>query len=175
MKEKVLFGVILLISFLSCNTEKRYKKVIPVPIKHHVMDITSYTGNAVAFFHEGHDYFYSVYIIPIEEKDSNIFKKKDFDVFKSIIGQCSIYFTIGYDLYKLQASDSKKKLNQKVCNVYTDRNTEYYIKVWISYKDYVESKEKRKKVLTSDSCEIRDAHRRTKGKLLEFNILMDSK
>jgi len=94
MNVKVLFGVIILISFLACNIEKRNRISNQEPVKHHVIDITSYTGNAVAFFHEGHDDFYSAYIIPIVEKDSNVFKKKDFDVFKAIIGRCSIFLLL---------------------------------------------------------------------------------
>ena len=159
----------LLVLSQSCNHDhinKQKTKHLSIP---EIVDISSYKGNAVVFFVKGHNDFYSAYIIPILEKDSNVFKKDDFDVFNSIIGRCSISIYIGYILYDLQNSETKKKLVRKVCNIHAD----YYAKIWINYQDYEELLAKRKKVLKSDSCEIRSVTHGNKGKLLEFKILKD--
>lgn len=160
--KKILLLIILSLQF--CNYQQKNQ--------HHsikkIMDVSNYTGNAVAFFvTQRHNDFYSAYIIPISEKDSNVFKKDDFDVFNAIKGQCSITLYIGNNLYDLQSSKYKKKFDKEICNVHAD----CYVKIWISYHNYVEQISKRKKELKSDSCEIRGLSRGKNGKINEFKIL----
>lgn len=171
MKKYILFLFSLTLSMLfqSCNHAQINKQNAKQPSITKIMDISSYKGNSVVFFVKGHNDFYSAYIIPIMEKDSNVFKKDDFDVFNATMGRCSISIYIGYILYDLQNSETKKKLDRKICNVHAD----YYAKIWISYQDYEELLTKREKVLKSDSCEIRSVTHGNKGKLLEFKILKD--
>lgn len=169
MKKLFLFPLTLLLLLQSCKHEQIKRQKIKHGEISEVMNISSYTGNAVVFFVDGHNDFYSAYFIPILEKDSNVFKKKNFEIFNAIKGRCSINFTIGNYLYKLQSSESRKKMDRIICNVHAD----YYAKIWISYKNYEELLTKRKKILKSDSCEIRGVYHGKKGKLLDFKILKD--
>ena len=52
------------------------------------MDITSYNGNAVAFFSKAVNNSQSIIFIPIQEKDSNKFKNEN--IFELIKGRCSV-------------------------------------------------------------------------------------
>ena len=141
MKFRYILMIVLVTFIFSCNNNQKTTDKVKCIHNQKVMDISSYTGNAVAFFDNGHNDFYSAYIIPILEKDSDIFKQKSFDIFNGIKGRCSINFTIDYFLYDLQNSASKKKLDRIICNVHAN----YYAKIWISYSKYEELLLKRKK------------------------------
>lgn len=167
MKKLIVLIFILLVLFQSCNFERKNKqevKYLPVP---KVMDISSYKGNAVAFFSSKRGNAQSITIIPVLEKDSNKFKTTD--VFESIKGRCSINISIGDHLRNtLIYCRQKKVLNRVLCNA----NSNYYAKIWINYKDYNEQTLKRKRQLTTDSCTCRDLGGYKKGGgLIEFKIL----
>lgn len=167
MKKLILLIFILLLLFQSCNFERKNKqgvKYIPVS---EVMNISSYKGNAVAFFSAKRGNAQSITIIPVLEKDSDKFKATD--VFESIKGRCSINISIGdYLRNTLIYSKQKRILNRVLCNA----NSDYYAKIWINYKDYNEQTLKRNRQLTTDSCVCRDLGGYKKGGgLIEFKIL----
>ena len=131
------------------------------------MDITSYNGNAVAFFSKAVNNSQSIIFIPIQEKDSNKFKNEN--IFELIKGRCSISIFVGdYMINKLLNSKEKVVLTKKICNV----NSDYYAKIWIKYEKYEEATLKRKFKLTSDSCARRDiGESENSHGIMEFKIL----
>lgn len=132
-----------------------------------VMNISSYKGNAVAFFSVKRGSAQSIIIIPVLEKDSDKFKRKD--VFELVKGRCSINISIGdYLRNSLINCKQKKVLSVLLCNA----NSDYYARIWINYKNYNEQTLKRKTQLTTDSCACRDlGDYRAGGGLIEFKIL----
>ncbi len=110
--------------------------------------------------------------IPVQEKDSNVFKKENFDIYKAIEGKCSVKMMI-YDLWiRLIESKYKKVLDHEVCNVIDET---YYVKIWISYTGYIEGPYRYTKEPTSDSCGRRSISwmDSDSAKILEFRILSE--
>lgn len=178
MKKSFFILPILIVSFLACQSKPKTeitKKHIPVQeIKPKLMDITSYTGNALIFFAEEYHVDPHAYLFLIDEKDTKVFVSKLFDIRKAIRGKCSIYTNIGYyRMNKLQACKEKQIVDFEICNV--DTVYKYYAKVWVSYENMVETRNKRTTPLLTDSCEARNLHSyhfgKKKGKDLEFKIL----
>ena len=71
MKRMIILNIFLIGILFSCNSGRNYKNEKQSKSKPKLTDITSYTGNAVAFFSE--DNFRAITIIPVLEKDSNKF------------------------------------------------------------------------------------------------------
>ena len=151
MKSLIGIFIVLCICFVSCTNSKNKTETTPKNDKQ-IMDVTNYTGNGVAFFSPGQQNSQAISIIPVDEKDSTKFKQDD--IYKSVIDKCAIRITVGYNIryHKLLDSPEKKPLLLKLCNVYDE---EYYAKVWISYKGFLENTPKSKFVNNSDSCSIR--------------------
>jgi hypothetical protein len=171
MNKLLIINVIVISSFFSCNNDIKQKSEKQVISNYKSIDVTSYTGNAIAFFSEGNNRY--ITLIPVLEKDS--IKFKDADIFQSIKGRYSVNMFIGkYLIKKLEDSNEKKELKRKICNVWS---ATYYIKIWISYKNYEDyTYKKRRNEELSDSCNSRDiANTKYNSKLIEFKILNNNK
>jgi len=167
MKKQILLTFLFFVLFQSCNFERKNNQDEKYDSVPKVMNISSYKGNAVAFFSFKRGNGQSITIIPVLERDSNKFKTKD--VFELIKGRCSINISIGDHLRNVLINCKQKKvLTRVLCNV----NSDYYVKIWINYKDYNEQTLKRKKLLITDSCACRDlGGYNNGGGLIEFKIL----
>jgi|GEM_PF-4472086 len=172
MKNLIINLLIFSFFFQSCMNNKRQDIGLKKNPDHKVIDITTYTGNALIFFDKEYHSDPHVYIILISEKDSNIFKQKAFDIPKAINGKCSIYTYFGYKwAFNLIDSREKETLNFNICNV----QAEYYVKTWISYDGFIETRQSRKgKPVISDSCEYRSIYFDLKKsrKDIEYKILI---
>lgn len=165
--ETILICFVFLFAF-SCKNVKQEKQENVCSL----MDITSYTGNAIAFFKDGlqsTSLRYFVQLIPISEQDSNVFKMEDFDIYKAAEGKPSFFFNIDYTIYKLYVSEYKKQKIDEICNV-TDF-LDSYVKVWIDYQDYDDISKERGDTILTDSCAVRELFIGMNGKLNEFKIL----
>jgi len=172
MKKQILFLFMLSVFFQSCKTERKSKPESHDLPKSKVMDITSYTGNAVAFLSVYRGSAQNITFIPVLEKDSDKFKEAD--IFKLIQGRCSIVLHVGdYLRNVLLNSKEKKVLDREICNV---DKFEYYVKIWISYKNYEERSYDRKYKLTTDSCSRRYLiPSPNENDFLEFKVLTNTK
>ena len=151
MRKLIGMFIAYCICFVSCTNSKK-KTETKRDNSREIMDVTNYTGNAVAFFSPGDQNSETISIIPVAEKDSNIFKQDD--IYKSVKGKCAIRIMVGDSIRQrlLLNSPEKKSLSSEICNVPDDV---YYAKVWVSYKGYLENKPKSKFVNNSDSCSVR--------------------
>lgn len=156
MKNLIIYLLIIFFFFQSCmNNQRKDNELKKIP-DNKLIKITTYTGNALIFFNKEYHSDPHVYVILISEKDSNVFKQKTFDVPKAVRGKCSIYTYFGYK-WSFNLIDSKEKdtLNFNICNVIA----EYYVKVWISYDGFIETRQRRNgKPLITDSCERRSMY-----------------
>lgn len=170
---RIIFLLVFSLLFFTCKQQKKKdEKVKYAPL----MDITSYTGNAVAFFKDGLQYNphrFSVQIIPISEKDSNVFKQDNFGIYEAIKNKPSYFFNIDYKIYDLYASNQKRKLERKICNI--DNLIDTYIKVWVSYQNYEDISKARGEKIITDSCSVREIYIGHNGKLNEFKVLSNPK
>jgi hypothetical protein len=167
----LIYLCIALIPFLfSCN-KKQAEKENPKKEKiSEVMNITSYTGNALIFFKETYSYRINphVYIIFIDEKDSSIFRKSTFDILKAIKGKCSISVALGNKrINELLTKKGKYVNNFNICNIEPDYK--YFVKNWISYEGYLENRHHINWMpILNDSCQRRviyyDADSKNKSK-----------
>lgn len=166
---RIIFLLIFSLLVFSCREQtKKEQKVNYAPL----MDVTSYTGNAVAFFRDSLQYSnnrFGVQLVPVSELDSNIFKQENFDVFKAIKNKPRFTFDIGDEIYKLYVCKQKKKYNHKICNISDKYNS--YVKIWISYQNYEDISKARGIKITTDSCSVREIFIGHNGKLNEFKIL----
>jgi len=156
MKNLIISLLKLSFSFQSCvNNQRKDNELKKIPV-HKLMNITTYTGNALIFFNREYHSDPHVYVILISEKDSNVFKRKTFNVPKAVLGKCSIYTYFGYKwAFNLIDSKEKDTLNFNICNV----KAEFYVKVWISYDGFIETSQRRNgKPLITDSCERRSMY-----------------
>lgn len=172
MKNLIINVLIFALPFQSCMNNERKDNGLKNIHDHKVTNITTYTGNALFFFNKEYHSDPHVYIILISEKDSNVFKQRTFDLPKAVRGKCSIYTYFGYK-WAFHLIDSKEKhtLDFDICNV----KAEYYIKAWVSYEGFIETKQRRKgKPLITDSCEHRSMYYDLKKSLkdIEYKILV---
>jgi len=169
MRIQILIILFFTAIFVSCSGKHGRKEQIS--LNNEIMDVTCYTGNALVFFVDGHIDFKTIYIIPILENDTNIFKRKNFDIYNAIKSQCSIFIPVNDEyLFSIQHSETKRKLDKEICNI----SGNYYEKIWIKYIDFKEAVSKRKRNIKKDSCEIRTVYNDGKGKFVEFKIMKDS-
>lgn len=157
MKKTFLIFPILIVSLFACQNKPKTvigKENTPIhDVKPKLMDISSYTGNALIFYAEEYHVDPHVYLILIAEKDSNVFKQQTFDIRKAVQGKCSIYTLIGYArMSRLQTCKEKQILDFEICNI----DYKYYVKAWICYAKMIEAMQKRKTPLLTDSCEVRN-------------------
>ena len=168
---RTIIFILICLSVLSCK-EKKTNNLLVEKTLPPIMDITSYTGNVVAFFTDsiwsGVDH-YTMQLITIQETDSNIFKQDTFDLVKHVKGKPSLYFSYGTEIYKLYKSKYKKKYDLNICNVYKKSNA--YIKLWISYENYLDIKKELGDTILTDSCAYRMISDGPGAVLKEFKIL----
>ncbi len=159
--------ILLFVLLISCKPENKENQNLKRPSSPKMI-ITNYTGNAVAFFAEdGRDI---MIFIPVQEKDSNVFKKENFDIYKAIECKCGVRMMI-YGLWiRLVESKYRKVLDHEVCNVIDET---HYVKIWISYTGYIEGPYRYTKEPQTDSCAIRHIHSMESdtAKILDFKIL----
>lgn len=169
--KNVIFTFICLF-LVSCNEKNANNQSIEKAIPQ-VMDISSYTGNAIAFFVDGiwggDPGRFTMQLITVEEPDSNIFKQDTFDIIKHVQGRPSIYFSYGTEIYKLYQNKYKKKYDLDICNIYN--KIDAYIKIWISYENYMDVKKETGDTIWTDSCAYRMIDITPNGALKEFKVL----
>ena len=177
----LIYLYIALIPFLcSCNIKKAEKENSPKEKIHVVMDITSYTGNALIFFKETYSYRINphVYLIFIDEKDSSIFKESTFSISKAINGKCSVSVALGNKrINELLKEQGKHVNNFNICNIEPDYK--YFYKCWVSYTGYLENRHHINwEPILNDSCQRRviyyDAAPKDKSKerkVIEIKIM----
>ena len=101
----------------------------------HYIEVSNYTGNALVFY-SIKTMGYKVFIIPVAEKDSNVFVKRDIDSLSK--GRPSLQISFGDDyLNCLKADTNREILMNSICNI-PRYDTLFYSRVYISYKNLAE-------------------------------------
>ncbi|MBN9350357.1 MAG: hypothetical protein J0H55_06700 [Chitinophagaceae bacterium] len=135
------------ISFFSCG-QKNTKKELQKANKKNITDVRSYTGNAF-IFSDPEIYRARCFIIPVDEKDTTTFRK--LNVEKGIKGRICIQMFLGHsDLLKLVNDRNKDIISYKACNL--PKDSMFFSRVFISYKNCVEIKRTDAKGNVDDSC-----------------------
>ncbi|MEI6811120.1 MAG: hypothetical protein WCK60_03685 [Candidatus Nomurabacteria bacterium] len=135
------------ISVFSCGQNIRKQSVVQIN-KNHINDVRSYTGNAF-IFSDPEVYGARCYIIPAKEQDSSEFKKLNIE--EGIKGRVSIQMFLGHsDLLKLVNDKNKEIIKYKGCNL--PKDSMFFSRVFISYKNCVEIKRNESNASDADSC-----------------------
>lgn len=111
-------------------------------------DVKSYTGNAFVFS-DPEIYRARCFIIPVKEQDS--IKFINLNIKEAIKGRVSIQMFFGHsDLLKLINDTRKEMINYKACNL--PKDSMFFSRVFISYKNCVEMKRNETNENETDSC-----------------------
>ncbi len=159
--------IFLFIVLFACKPDSKHVVDQMHVCKKQKMTISHYSGNAVAFMSNGG--YETMIFIPVQEKDSEVFKKDCFDLFKAIKGRCRIKMMIPGLKQSLLECKSLKVLDREICNV---QDYTHYAKIWISYKGYNEGPYRKLKEPESGSCGLRiiGDFDSDSAKILEFKI-----
>jgi hypothetical protein len=113
-----------------------------------ITNVTSYTGNAFVFS-DPEVYRARCFIIPVKEQDSIKFRR--LNVKEGIEGRICIQMFFGHsDLLKLVNDRGKEIINYKACNL--PKDSMFFSRVFISYKNCVEIKRRDANENNADSC-----------------------
>lgn len=164
------FNLILCIALISChridNKKSNFFKKIPT-------DITGYNGNAIVFYNEdicGN----LLFIIPVSEMDSNLFKTQDVSNYLEKSLSIQVYFN--HKIFISLIEDKNRKLlSPKACSMPYD--SMYYSKVNLSYQNYAEviryEYDKNNKIVRAsnrDSCNTRAIHETDSSIVRNFHL-----
>lgn len=135
------------ISIISCE-QSTNKKSLEELKKENAIDVKNYTGNAY-IFNDPEIYGSRCFIIPVNEQDSINFNK--LNVEDAIKGRVSIQMFFGHPDFMNLINDKRKRIiSYKVCNL--PKDSMFFSKVFISYKNCVEIKRNETNVNDVDSC-----------------------
>lgn len=155
MRNFIYLGIGLIIFFSSCQTKQKKNDKLQNNVVSKPVNLTSYVGNALIFFQEnytGYERGPYAKLILVDEKDSCVFKNRNFDVQEAIKGKCCITIFFGYDVIPLLKNKSKQEVKFRICNIPSDYN--FYLKCWVNYAGYIESKKyPNRKLNPKDSCD----------------------
>ncbi len=149
------FNLILCIALISCHRLDNKKSNF---LKKTTTDITAYNGNAIVLYNED-IYGDLLFIIPVSEMDSNIFKTQNVRYYLEKSLSIQVYFN--HKIFISLIEDKNRKLlPQKSCSM--PPGSMYYSKVNLSYQNYAEvihaEYDKNNKLVRSsirDSCNTR--------------------
>lgn len=114
----------------------------------HSADVGGFTGNAF-IFSDPEVYRARCFIFPVCEQDTAVFKK--FNVEDGIRGKISIQMFFGHpDLLKLVNDKNKGVISYRACNL--PKDSMFFSRVFIDYKNCVEVKRKDTAAIYVDSC-----------------------
>lgn len=143
----MLFVYLFAVSILSCG-ERDIKQPLKKENKNNITDVRNYTGNAFIFI-DPEIYRSRCFIIPVNEKDSIKFKKLNIE--EGIKGRICIQMFLGHsDLLRLVNDKGKEIINFKACNL--PKDSMFFSRVFLSYKNCVEIKKNETKTNDVDSC-----------------------
>ena len=173
----IKFFILLIMILSSCQKNKSQKaeckNTTKAEIKPKLSNIGTYNGNALIFFTYKNHADPNVFIVQVEEKNSEIFTDKTFDIKRAVRGKCSIFSLIGYYHWNILWKSKEKQIyDQEICNI--DSEYKYYVKAWVSYENMVENNRRRKTAFLSDSCTVRNLYYPIgvkNAKDIEFKIL----
>jgi len=143
--------ILLSLFALSCNLKNKEQQNNKLQSK--LIDVTNLESNAFIFT-EIEPTNNRIYIIPVDEKDSSIFKK--IDVVEAIKNKICIQLNVGC-FSNFYNKIGGNKLSYKACNLPYDKM--YYSRAFIQYKNYKEvlisptdENGKPIKLMVQDSC-----------------------